>query len=385
MITQVLMQPGSCSIELKADAPLDIRLAPRLRDHIIVTPGRIFDTAITPAVLKAAARHSFRIDQMTNRTEFAGPTIAAWLGDASSPSKGPLLSLGPAAYTLTGLINAFTWNINGLTKGTAYSSPATSITDTLLHSSHTAMLKHWLQFIDGEYRVNASGSLDWGSPGGLWKSGAAVDLLLTRGPGERLPSGQNSITVDRFDVPESGDDWANGHWAVDATPAFVGGTLITEGGFAAGTNAFVSVWDDTVHTAGNAGPRTTEMQAEYVDQKTVSATVSGVFDLCSFFTAGQPGDYVRLYDPERGLVDTANESVHAGQTIHPLTSHRVLEMTTPVQRGMGVYHYATAYTQPSGPAGTEAITDWSDYIEYETSSATLTLGVRPQLSIRKVI
>jgi hypothetical protein len=86
------------------------------------------------------------------------------------------------------------------------------------------------------------------------------------------------------------------------------------------------------------------------------------------------GDSVWVYDPELGLLDTANQIQYRGQLVFPI-SVRVFGFTWPIRAGMGVYFVASNATGADGAGAT--ITDLSDWVAFEDSDVTLEVGANP--------
>jgi hypothetical protein len=83
-----------------------------------------------------------------------------------------------------------------------------------------------------------------------------------------------------------------------------------------------------------------------------------------------PGDTVYVYDPEAGLVDTANEIRFRGEVLNP-KAIRLLGATWPVVEGMGIY-YRRQY------AGGLDWIDLTDHVIFEEGATQLEVGSNPR-------
>lgn len=79
----------------------------------------------------------------------------------------------------------------------------------------------------------------------------------------------------------------------------------------------------------------------------------------------EAGDYVWVFDLLNGVVDPANQIQFRGELIAPLKM-RVLSLSWPIQRGMGVY------ARRSG--ATPVYTDLTDFVEFESDEVSWELG-----------
>lgn len=81
------------------------------------------------------------------------------------------------------------------------------------------------------------------------------------------------------------------------------------------------------------------------------------------------GDWVWAYDPLRGLASTTTDPIpFEGGTIFPV-SIRVMEMTWPFTKGMGVYHESN---------DRNTVTDLTDWVEWEGGATSVTVGAVPR-------
>ena len=82
------------------------------------------------------------------------------------------------------------------------------------------------------------------------------------------------------------------------------------------------------------------------------------------------GGQVYLYDPDQGLYDSTVQVQYQGQLLAPVSA-RIVSVTWPVKRGMGVY-----YRAHNGSAAT--YTDLSDYVEWESGDTRYEVSTAQQ-------
>lgn len=388
MMQQILMAIGDNSVRLKDTASDTLRDAPVKRDHIVITPTRIPDPNIDALTLYSLARQTFRIDTIEDRLVFRGPSLMAWIGDGDNPKKGAWPA-PPAVFarTFTQFVNT-TLPSNGITIGTAFGSSGTSVLDSLSGvETARALFLRMHNKVGDEYRVNPDLSFDWGQPTSLWKSGANINLLLSETMDGLDADGIVGLkVVDRFRTTEDGSEFAN-YTLADAPGGLYGSSSTAADTTAAdGTSAGVIAVYAQVSASESAPSSTSARQGElvrqYVDRFDVRCSVD-CDDFGSYLTKGQPGDFVYLHGPRVRLEDLNTQVPFGGEIIYPLATHRILEFTTPVQEGMGVYHI----NSNSGAAmvASMTVTDWSDDIEFETGPTQLVLGLTPPLTLAQGI
>lgn len=387
---QVLMAVGESSVTLRPTAKHSLRMAPVLRDHIVITPTRLDDPNVDAETLYSLARHTFRIDEITDRLTFAGPSLMVWLGDGDTPSKGGWTSPAVVGAIVPKTFSQFvaaSLPVNNISEGTAYSSSATSMYETMTDTEtpREAFLRmHNLTGV--EYRVNPDLTFDWGAPGSLWKSGANITLLLSKDhDGVDLDGLVGLRVVGRFSTTESGSEFANKFRSQSDDGSLSSTATVSNCTDALGVDYAIIAKFAEVNTAeqDDVDARRVEMANQYVDTFEVSCSVD-CFDFGQYLTKGQPGDFVYLYDPDTLLINRSNQKAFGGEVVFPISTHRILEFTAPIQRGMGVYHVASNDTGGLGPASM-TVTDWSDDFEPDMQPAQLVLGKTPPLTLAKGI
>lgn len=373
-VTEGLMQVGSFTLNL-TDPPYGL-----VRDKlagfngVVVTPTRLADTGVSRATLLASARYRGVVFGWSDdKTQITGAGLLSYLADGAGIGPGYRETLPLTARTFEQWFDRWvTLTVtNALTKGSTYSMPATtwpSNTNTQLNYIIGEALGNLAEILGVEYRVNPDGSVDMGATGSaLFRT--TPQVLLSRWTTGR--AGQLvSFPVDQWGVSVDYEDriWASRAEinAVTATPAGTGGSSVGRpansqadgvGNVVRATlvqtpnGAAAADFNDIARAALRTGSRT-EVRV------TVDAYDPGYWM--------QPGDTVYVFDPINGLVDTANQVDFLGETICP-ADYRLFEMQWPIQEGMGVYLLR---------ANSQSIVDLSDWVAWEDSATSLSIGAR---------
>jgi hypothetical protein len=126
------------------------------------------------------------------------------------------------------------------------------------------------------------------------------------------------------------------------------------------TVKFTRVVQESETDSTNAPARAQLQLNRFKGSRDALQLVSGNYDIKG---SAQVGDYIWVFDPEMGLVDTANETIFRSQRINPFKL-RLTETTWPITRKMSVF-----YRDGDG----EWI-DLSPHISAETGDTTLVVG-----------
>lgn len=379
MIRQTLMGLGDFSCRLRDDTPRSITDELNEWDLLVITPGIVNDGAASRANLLAQARYVGRIETMdAKRRAWAGESIMVFMGDGDNPPRGPF---DPTLAPITGpktfaqfatAVFASPDRVGGLTLGTAYSSPATVINADGVQGNEAPRqaFTRLARIAGAEYRVNPDGSFDYGIGTSLWKSGAAVDVLLSPNRVGREADGTVGLKVTNFRAKHISSELVGGEVVQGNVTLYDSGILGGWYGFDGSTSFSPRKYLTTSSSdlSDLAAYGNNYQAANFIPRYEISCDVDE-FDLGQYFTAGQPGDYVMLYSPDDRIVDTANQYAFAGEMIHPLLTHRVIEMTTPIQKGQGAY--AISIT-----TGTNTVYNLTDYMVWEKGTSSLKLATQ---------
>lgn len=393
------MKPGEFSFELTDSCPTSVRARLKTYDHIVVTPARITDSGLGRTQLVGEARYTGRIEMIEGWKTFSGSSLMSWLGDGDSPSKGgfgPPGFIGGTAITGPGNWKHFVDAVfaedlrrNGLTLGTYHSAFTTTIADDQIGENEAprTAFDRFARITGNEYRVNADGTFDSGDPSALWKSGTAVDLVFTRSATGDDADGIKGVHVTDFRATLDGADLTNNPVVRGPTQENGGGAGTVrgfDGNFVAINKLFPVQTDDLGDIVGiydylSASRFPTTSGRFEIRLKT------DAYDIGRYLTAGQPGDWIYVYDRDSFIVDgflfahsPTTNIVYRGETIFPLDTHRIVEISWPIREGMGVYLLKTR-------DGTGAVVDLSEFIKWETADTDVVLSTQNPLTLSEAV
>lgn len=365
-VYQRLMADGQWELNLKPDTPRAIldKLVP-FNVHLVVTPSEI-DIGSSDAVFLAAARYVGPMRKVgANRLNPGGPGNSMWLGDPDG--KGEIIY--NAVTSATGTLSSWVTNLlpTSLTSGTV-TSPGGTFSNAYQWVSRRAALNSVARAFGVEWRVNNDFTFDAGTVGTLYRSVADGDtpaVTVARGFGGRDPQ-----VVGIRSAIETEIDWldyvSNVVVLGDGTSEYPGGSgvfrkptgplidwaLVVQDPTApasALTDVAQSVYDTLPHAA--AGRREVKVQTDVYDP-------AGDVVL---------GDDVYVWDPENGLVDTANQVTFQGQLVYPAVM-RCVGMKWPIRRGMGVF------LRIQNDTFNPTYENITNYVEFGTGSADIELS-----------
>lgn len=391
-ITETIMSPGSWSVTLSPDTPRTILDALQYFQHIVISTGR-HNPQLEGSSLFTSGRFTgvitgldFSSKKANQGIILSGDTMATWLGNGSGVgpviegnntpgSSGNGAQFTSAAYST--VVNTLV-GVSSLKVGTIYSMP-TSATYTggfiwttvakALTSFATQITQGALPTQIAEWRANGNATVDFGPVASLYRT-SPITAIVPNNPGMDMSirglDGVAELIEDVKDYTTRTVVLASGSGAATA----VGAANIGDVG---GTNPYTDFY-------GNPIVMTRTISASGVSS--VNATVSAQAALIPYTTPADQvrlssteydikgdlvcGDYVWLYDPDAGFIDTsgANEIVFRGERINP-TKQRVIQVNWPVTSDMTV-----AYRDQHGNWY-----DLTDYVQFEDGTATnLTVG-----------
>lgn len=369
MITEHLMRPGTGSLRFVADVPVRItdlivnamELAGGAGCHVVVSPVRLDTEGLTVARALDAAVYTGRVTKRPSRRSIDFVGILDWLSTSSATAKNRT-SGTPSQWV--GDLAA-----NGITAGTVTNTGATSVTRNFaaLIASHREMLDAVAASGSWEYVVRPDFTIDAAIPATLFDSYTSPELVVTRSEGG--PSGQyrgvaGGILDQKLDDSQlatrvsvlAADDDADGNPDVGSATQSL--NLKTWDG---STPVLVVVTSSPGVPAVDAATIATTILNLHGGRRQVTVS-SRTFALHQF---ARPGDYVWLYDPPTGLVDTSNQIDYRGETISP-AKVRLLSWTWPIEAGLGVYLLLNG--------ATPQLVDVSNWVEYETGDTFWTVG-----------
>ncbi|WP_445520430.1 hypothetical protein [Streptomyces sp. NEAU-174] len=377
-VTEILEALGSFEIELSSSTPRETLDAIDYFGHIAIIPGRIDPAGYGDGLLTAARYvgvvRSRRVDddrrtkRIEDATKIGGVGMAFWLGDEDDKGSVYENAVEPASATFATAVTTLLPASGAVTPGTLYpvagfysgrhiyETPRKAITYVCDTMSTTSVPVGW--------RVNGNGTIDAGPEADLYVTDP-VCVIVKRGAGEdmhlRALPGTTGVSRDVEDYSTrvvllaegNGESIATG--TADITP----GTSYRDlHGNAVRLTRLVSESDTST---GNADTRAAVALNQYTGTRDSLELSTSDYDVHGSF---QVGDYVWVYDPDQGLVDTANEVTFRGGRINPIKL-RVAETQWPVTAG-----YTVAYR-----AGDGTWWDLTDHVQFESQSdVRITVG-----------
>lgn len=377
-VTEILEALGSFEIELSPSTPRETVDAIQYFGHVAIVPGRV-DPASYGDGLLSAARYvgvvrSRRVDddrrtkRVEDATKLGGVGMAFWLGDeddkgavyetAVAPNNATFASAITMMLPASGAVTAGTlYSVTGTYSGRhVYETPRKAISYVCDTMSTTAVPVGW--------RVNGNATLDAGPESSLYVTDPTC-VIVKRGAGEdmhlRALPGTTGVSRDVEDYSTrvvllaegEGESIATGTANISpATPYkdIHGNTLKL--------TRLVSESDTSITNADTRAAVALNQYTSTRDSLELSTTdydVQGSFEV---------GDYVWVYDPDQGLVDTAHEVTFRGERINPIKL-RVAETQWPVTAG-----YTVAYR-----AGDGTWWDLTDHVQWESAAdVRITVG-----------
>jgi len=383
------MSPGSWSITLSANTPRSIIDALQYFQCVVISTGRH-----NPTIEGNGQFNSGRYAGVITGLDFQslsqgrGPVIsgdgmATWLGNASKV--GPVIegnntpggSGNGSQFTSASYATVVnTLRPSSVGAGTIYSMP-TSATYTggfVWKLPSEALTSFAQQVTQGplptqiaEWRVNNNCTLDFGPVASLYRTTPIV-AIVSKNTGLDMSvrglSGVAELIEDVKDYTTRVVVLASGQ----GTSTALGAANISDVG---GSNPYTDFFGHPVTltrmvsaSSVSSLNATQSAQAALLPYTTPADQVRLSSDEYDIKGDLQVGDYVWLYDPDAGFVDTNNEIVFRGQRINP-TKQRVIQADWPVTSDMTV-----SYRDQSGNWY-----DLTDYVMFEDGNTTnLTVG-----------
>lgn len=357
-VTEHLMRPGSFTVGLRSNVPSGVSqrilsLVDGVGGHIVVTPGRMPE-GTADATLLAAALYTGKIEERPSRGQIEGKGISAWLGNDDGTSVIETAITNTAA-SLTTWITALL--VNGITVGTITNT--TTYSGTFLYVTYREAIDQVCLATGAEYEVKPNFTINAAAPATLFGNPTVV---VTR-KREGVDGQYRGIEGGLLDQSVSASRQARKIVVVGqagATGSATNGSLLLKDK-AGSAPTLTRLVDAATEPAANlAGLATATLSLSGVRREfNVSSSTPGVRNFV------RPGNYVYVYDVDSGIYDPANQIMFRGAVISP-AKVRVLSLSWPIERGMGVYLRSNA--------ATPTYTDLSDYVEFDDGDAFWTVG-----------
>jgi hypothetical protein len=396
-VTEVLEALGSFEINLNPDIPRETLDAVTYFGHIAIIPGRVNPAAVGDGLLTAARYvgvvrgRAVDDDRRTKRVEDAtritGVGMAFWLGDEDDKGAVYETPVEINSATFANAVRALLPASGAVTEGTLYAgvpgtysgrhqyeTPRKAITYVCDTMTTTNTPVGW--------RVNGDATLDAGPESSLFvttptcvivKTGAGEDLALRALPGTTGVSRDMEDYSTRVVLLAEGE----GESIATGTANLPSATPYRDiHGNVLKLTRLVSESDTTIP---NADTRAAVALAQYTTSRDTIELSTSDYDIQGSFDVG---DYVWVYDPDQGLVDTSNEITFRGQRINPIRL-RIAETNWPVTTGNtiayraadGTWYDLTDYTEFE--SATDVRITVGDFGRSLTTAGTQPVGTRP--------
>jgi len=322
---------------------------------------------------------------------FGGPSLMGYLDNARGGAMYNSLGGTPTfPATITQVIAAwFDPSIggrNGIHQGGAASATSTTI-DDLVDGSYLPPVKGPLDTLmaqtGNEYWIRPTGHIDWGTAANLFRSPPEV-LIVEDAASDVLGYKTLKVAVDGIRVEEDIDAFRNAAKVVSQDYDFVTGS----GSGSATAGSILGPQVDSWWKGAGATFSSPVIRIDSNDFSDVTNVAQIAADAYAYTNREitvecddqcvlgyvQPGDWVYIYSPEDGVIDTDNEIEVSGSVIHP-ESVRVVAVRQPFTSGMG------AHVVRFNSSGLWNITRITDYVMPESGKTRIEIGSPPRPSV----
>lgn len=358
-VTETKQAVGAWELSLSDKTPRQVLDQLDYFGHIVITPGRVNAVEYGDSLL-SAARY---VGVMRNRegSKFSGVGMAFWLGDEDD--KGDIFE---TAVTLTGA--SFAASVaallppNGAVTAGTINSVAGTYTGVHKYQTPRKALTYVTDVFGAEWRVNGNGTLDAGTVAQLYRTTPRA-ILVANGEGEDLLHvglpGEMSLQTDVEDYTTRVVLLAEGDGDAMATGS-ANATGVTAKDIHGNTIKLTRLVSESETGAGNADTRAAIALAAVSTPRSAVSLNSNAYDVKGDIIVG---DYLYVFDLDRGFVDPTQEVYWNGQSINPVAL-RCIELTWPVRE-----NWTVAFRRTDG-----TWIDLSDYYLSERGSTTIVVG-----------
>lgn len=371
-VTEALMQVGSWNLKLD-NAPIDVRRQFDWFGNIVITPARVRDPNVDFDDLVASAAYSgIVLKRNMGEGRFGGLGLGGYLqtGRGHSGSIAPSTPTWPADFDeiLTAWITGNA-NSNGLELGTDLGAAATqmqSMEAGTYFPPTKPRIDEAAKFTNNEYVIRPDGTVDYGFSQLLF----AYTPTVLLSPSHRGKDVVSALEISQWSVDQDLMDFRN--------------------------YAYAKSQDETYEVVASYSSSLAPLycwklngQVRYVERISVNSNDTTDVDAAAEAAGSEfgevnfrigcsvdefclprlmiPGDWVWVWDPDNDITG-GSEVIHFGQSIFPQRI-RCMGYTWPIQSGMGVYAVNNQ---------TQAITDVTDFVAWETGTTKIDLGSPPK-------
>lgn len=362
-VTEVKQSMGSWELRLRESTPRAILDAITFFGHIAILPGKV-DPAQYGDGLLAAARYVgvYRSKDAQDEFILKGSGMAFWLGDEDNKGDVFETAVNLAGATFATSINALLPPGGAVIAG--YVDPGVAGTYTGKHQWETPRkaLSYVTDTFGAEWRVNGNATLDAGAIHNLYVTSPTA-LLLSKGFGSDL---QRKAIAGRLSM---GTDVEDTTTRVVLLAEGQGDSIVTASANAAPTPykdirgnpiKVTRLVSESETENANAAARAALALNRFLNPRRSVGLSTDDYDIKGTFRVG---DYLDVYDPENGFIDSAREVYWRGDRINPMAL-RCVEMSWPVPPG-----WTVAFRDING-----VWLDLSQFYASESGQTTIVVG-----------
>lgn len=361
-VTEVKQALGSWEVRLRADTPRAILDQLTYFGHVALLPGRIDPSALSDNVL-AAARYVgvYRRRAAGDDYTMRGSGMAYWLGDEEDKGDIHETAVSLVGATFAQTVNALLPPSGSIIPGVINSVPGTYNGKHQWVTPRKA-LDYAVETFGAEYRVNNNGTLDAGTISQLYATTPKA-ILMNREAGRDLHrlalSGKLAMETDVEDYTTRVVLLAEGEGSNIATGT-ASHAIVPYRDLRGNPVKLTRLVSESETSALNANARAQIQLNRFTGKRSAVSLSTETYDVKGDVSVG---DYIDVYDPDRGFVDPSREVIWEGQPINPMAL-RCVEMSWPIPAG-----WTVAFRTTEG-----AWIDLSQYYVGESGDTSITVG-----------
>jgi hypothetical protein len=367
-VTQVKQAVGSWNVRLRGNIPKRILLALEPFGHIAIVPGRVNVSEYGDNLLTAARYVGVYRSKASNQdgTVISGVGLESWLGDENNVGDVFETALDLNAVGFGTAIAAALPPGGAITIGTVFSAGPGTYTGRHQWVTSRQILDYITSLYGAEWRVNNNGTLDAGpvanlyavTPRAILVARDTSDLRYRALPGESTMAMESANYATRVVVLGEGEGETIQTGTANAPS-------VTYKDLHGNTVVFTRVVSESFTQPTNVDARAQLILNEFGQPQAPSVNLStSTYDIKGNVVVG---DYIYVYNPDRGFEDAANQTTWNGEPINPVKL-RVVELSWPIREG-----WTVAFRSGAG-----VWTDLSPHVFYESGDTNVVVGNLPQ-------
>lgn len=385
-VTERLMGMGQWNLRLIPETPPSVLAQIDLKKygfgHIVITSTEMSGSTSGQDARLPYARYTGVYRSRPSAFEMGGPGPAMWLADEDNKGEAPAPPHWAASpYGWAEWLPKLQPSSLGVGFRTAGGLVPGTYQKVFSFNTYREIIDDVCSRFGTEWRVRPDLALDLGRREDLFRM-TPVAIVMRRAE----DSGRDALSIGltgSIEVDQDLDDWTREvlyFTGTEATPTIDS----NNGGIPAADVPYRNPFGQAIimtrqikdfgSTPTADGPALAAMQYGRFDHAHEEMTLNSIeYDIGA---SVRVGDNVNVYDPERGIYDTANALHFRGQTIFPQVV-RCVGHQWPIRSGMGVYFRRYEYAASLTTWPYEYI-DLTPYVDWETGTTQLELGALPR-------